>query len=174
MEELVYKLNLPPLTDILLPGAAERIFVPDSNSVHRHYDPVELVKPEWLEFNGFKWDFVNFFYKNNHVGFLHSDGPTVWGINWVHGGSGSLQYWRPEDTTTTMDFCAMGHRRFRHESVKPPYLTYDTPPGAYLVNAIVPHVASGFAGRYAFSLRVYKQKAIPWPEVIERFKEYIV
>lgn len=187
MTEFVYKLNLPPLTEILLDTAKEKLFNAKHEAEHSHItDLKSYLKPEWLTFNGITWNIVSFFYKSNYTGLIHIDEQvrahlpherSSWGINWIHGGSGILEYWLPEDiifsppeTDETGDY-----KRIQCSTNKPPYRTYNMSPGAYLVNASIPHRATGYEGRYAFSLRDNAEKTIKtWNTVVEMFSPYIV
>jgi hypothetical protein len=66
--EYMYKLDLPQLDEILSDEGKAELLVGNETSLYKQYHPSGLVKPEWLNWAGIEWDFVNFFYKNNHKG----------------------------------------------------------------------------------------------------------
>lgn len=172
--ELVYKLNLPPLPDILTDSAKEELFVGKNQQIYKQYHPKDLLKPEWLTWKDVEWDFVNFFYKNNYTGLLHTDGPNVWGINWIYNGYGKMEYWRHEDVECfPAEIDPIGSVRTRCIPKTAPFKIYTLEPGAYLTNASYPHQPSGFNGRYAFSLRCYKNR-IPWLNAVNKFQHLFI
>jgi hypothetical protein len=187
MTEFVYKLNLPPLTEILLDSAKTELFNAKNNAEHSHLEKLSYyLKPEWLTFNGITWNFVSFFYKSNYTGLIHIDEQTRvhqlheranWGINWIHGGSGIMEYWLPEDIIFSIpqEDETGNYKRIQCSTTKAPYRTYNMSPGAYLVNASVPHRATGYTGRYAFSVRDNCEKNImTWNAVVDLFKDHII
>jgi len=171
MSEFMYKLDLPPLNEILTQQAQTELLVGKTKAIYKHYhDPKELIKPEWLTWRGLNWDYVIFFYKHNYQGIIHVDGPGVWAINWVYNGSGTMEYWSPEDVTQLpADLDEVGGKRSECFTNKDPVKIYKTPPGAYLTDAASPHRASGYNGRYAFSLRCYYTNPISWEEAKVKF-----
>jgi hypothetical protein len=170
MSEYVYQLDLPPLDEILTESGRAELLVGQDKPIYRQYHPKGLVKPEWLTWAGIEWDFVNFFYKNNHVGVIHIDGPGVWGINWIHGGYGVMEYWLPEDVIESEpEYDMIGSRRTVCTAVKDPIKVYKTLPGAYLTDASIPHRPSGYDGRYAFSLRCYSN-TVTWADAVVKFQ----
>lgn len=172
--EFMYKLDLPPLDEILSDEGKEELFVGTEKSIYNQYHPRNLVKPEWLNWAGIEWDFVNFFYKNNHKGVLHIDGPGVWGINWIYNGYGIMEYWRAEDVEEQpVSLDPIGSKRNVCIAKTDPIKVYKTFPGAYLTNAVVPHLPSGFDGRYAFSLRCQNKK-ITWNEAVTKFRHLFI
>jgi hypothetical protein len=175
--EYIYKLNLPPLTDILQEGVAEKIFNGGDSSFKRVYDPQQIIKSEWLTWNDIQFNHIDFFYKNNFVGIVHVDAEHAWGINWIHNGLGKLEYWLPNDITKVgNELDALGSPRCRYIANTPPIKRYTTPPGAYLVNAGIPHLASGKNGRYALSLRSRhpQNQSLRWDDVVTKFKHLII
>jgi hypothetical protein len=187
MFEYVYKLNFPLLPDILLDSAKKSLF-DFTEPTHKMMVAKELVKPEWLIFNNIEFEGFNFFYKPNFIGLIHSDeatelkeptAPCVWGINWIHNGSARMEYWTKEmldpvlDEPDSPEYLRSGYKRIRCSTNVAPIKVYDMMVGAYLVNASVPHRASGFGNRYAVSLRP-KIKNMPWLEVVDNFKNYII
>ena len=175
MSEFIYKLNLPPLDEILTQQAQTELFVGKNQQIYKQYHPKDLLKSEWLTWKDVEWDFVNFFYKNNYRGIIHVDGPSVWGINWVYNGSGSMEYWLPEDVTQLpAGLDEVGSKRSECFTNKDPVKIYKTPPGAYLTDASSPHRASGYNGRYAFSLRCYYTNPISWEEAKVKFGDLFI
>ena len=181
MNEFVYKLNLPPLSEILIDSAKNSLFNETNDSVLRFLTN-EWVKPEWLTFNNYNWNYILYFYKNNSSGFVHLDGknikyqphhPCVWGINWIYGNGGIMEYWLMEDILPLSNQPNDNVDRIICTPIKKPYRTYHMTEGAYLVNASFPHKATGQSGRYAFSLR--DNTCIEnWDTVITNFKNYII
>jgi hypothetical protein len=180
MKEFVYHLNLPPLTDILLESAKDKLFNEKSDLIYRHLT-TDCVKTEWLSFNNYNWNYILYFYKNNSSGFIHFDGKeilqpdekAVWGINWIYGNSGIMEYWRMEDIFPPMINHGDPNNRTICKSIRPPFRTYHMSEGVYLVNASFPHNATGNAGRYAFSLRDNTCRET-WDTVVDKFKNYII
>ena len=180
MNEFVYKLNLPPLTEILLDTAKNSLFNEKSSLVYK-YLKTDCVKPEWLSFNNYAWDTILFFYKSDASGLIHIDGKNIsnleerpiWGINWIYSGNSIMEYWRMEDIITPIINPLDTNNRTICKSFKKPYRTYDMPEGVYLVNASFPHKATGFGKRYAFSLRD-NTCTETWDTVVSNFKNYIV
>jgi hypothetical protein len=175
MNDLVYKLNLPPLTDILLDGVAETLFKDTTKSAHRNYHPAELLKKEWLAWQNVEWNFVNFFYKDNATGIIHSDGPASWAINWIHQGHGVLKFWYPQpEEILPASVDELNNIRYVYDINRPADKEYTMYPGAYLVNTSLPHLPSGYNNRYAFSLRSYTRPTPPWSAIFEKFKHLII
>ena len=173
-QEYMYKLDLPPLDEILSDEGKETLLIGGEHTMYKQYHPKGLVKPEWLNWAGIEWDFVNFFYKNNYTGTLHVDGRRAWGINWIYNGYGVMEYWRPEDVDELPEeIDNIGSTRHVCIAKKNPVKIYTTLPGAYLTNAEIPHRPSGFNGRYAFSLRCRYGK-ITWEDAIARFQHLFI
>lgn len=180
MNEFVYKLNLPPLLEILLDSAKDTLFNTKNNLAY-FYVNTDCVKPEWLQFNNYNWNSILLFYKNNSSGLIHIDGKNsidpleqpTWGINWIHGGQGVMDYWNMEDVLPPT-FNPNGPKdRIICHPMRESSRTYHMSEGAYLVNASFPHKASGNAGRYAFSLRD-TTSTDSWDTVVNNFKQYII
>jgi hypothetical protein len=174
MLEFMYKLDLPPLPDILTETAKQQLLVGKRDILYSQYHPADLLKPEWLTWEGIEWNFVNFFYKPNTTGIIHIDGPEVWGINWIHNGWGAMEYWLPEDVTVLeAEYDEIDSKRSECITTKSPIKVYNTMPGAYLTNAAIPHRASGRLERYAFSLRCYDTD-ITWKQAVAKFKHLML
>ncbi len=172
--EYMYKLDLPPLAEILSDEGKAELLVGNETQLYKQYHPKEVLKSEWLNWAGIEWDFVNFFYKNNHTGVIHVDGRRVWGINWIYNGYGTMEYWRPEDVDELVENGDMiGSSRILCIPNKDPVKIYTTLPGAYLTNAEVPHRPAGFNGRYAFSLRCRYGK-MTWEDAIAKFQHLFI
>jgi hypothetical protein len=168
MTEFVYPLNLPPLADILLDSAG--LF--STSSDFCKYAPQDILKPEWCHWEGLNWDFSLFFQKTDgKTGMIHVDGP-VWGINWIHNGHGTLEFWNPKDVDMVLETTELGTPRYKCSTTVAPSKIYTTVPGAYLVNASAPHRATGFDKRYALSVRSYSSK-LSWESAVTKFQKYI-
>jgi hypothetical protein len=178
MNELVYKLNLPPFDEILLPDVFDKLM--ESNNTYKHYKSVDLIKTEFLKINGILLDGGTIFIKNNFAGSIHSDKDSKrrnpWGINWIWNGTGFLDYWHPEDIDKTENLIdPRGIPYDVHTTSKPPFKRYSTIHGcAYLVNAETAHQATGVEKRYALCLRATNLQNMPWEEVVEKFKPLII
>ena len=180
MNELVYKLDLPPLTGILTDFAKDSLFNETKDRTYRYVDPTSCVKPEWLTFNNYNWDTSLLFYKNNTSSNIHIDGKKLlteqhnfanWGINWIHNGNCIMEYWLIEDVDVLPRTIKDIH--YRCETNKSSYRTYQISEGAYLVNTSYPHKVTGFSNRYAFSLRDSRYSQT-WDTVVNNFKNYII
>jgi hypothetical protein len=180
MLELIYKLNLPPLTEIIKE---------DSNILESKYafcihdKSSEIIKPEWIHWNDMCFDRAISFYRDDgDSSRIHTDhhkrNVTPWAINWVHNGFGNIKYWLPEQiekieykthstsTNREAEFPTM-------TSTQPPYKTYVQTTGVYLVNTAMPHSAKGWNSRLVVSLRDWNNFSLPWEEVVKRFEKYI-
>lgn len=173
--ELIYKLDLPPLVDILTEFAQRRLFIGRNMSIYRRYHPRDLLRPEWITYRGIPWDFVSFFYKHNYRGIIHSDhGDNVWGINWIYQGRAVIEYWEENDiirSPTEPD--VIGSPVIMCSAMAPPSRVYTLEPGAYLFNAQRPHRPSGFDHRYALSLRCTAMNTT-WVEAQSLFSDLII
>ena len=184
MKEFIYKLNLPSITDVLLPGAFETLFKDKGKVGYQTFHPKGYLKPEWLTFNSMNWEAVSLFYKNNYTGDIHIDEAKAvhayseranFAINWIHGGEGTLEYWLHEDVKFSEPFIDPSgvHKRIDCFTDKPPFKTYNMSPGAYLVNTSITHRGSGTGERYAFSMRSYTVRK-PWDNIVSLFENYII
>lgn len=176
MTEFVYKLNAPPITDILLESVAEKLFVGGDLSYHRSYNNLtKLIKPEYLSWKNYNWNFINLFYKTKGIpGWIHIDGYGGWGVNWIHGGHGRMEYWLPENVEIMPpEVDDIGGQIVKCKTSASPDKIYVMTPGAYLINAWVPHRAAGFNNRHALSLRATKDTST-WEEVVNNFTDLIL
>jgi hypothetical protein len=177
--EYVYKLNLPPLDQVLREERVSMLDVATDHPRYRTQDPSTLFKPEWLTFNGINWDFSLYFFKpTGFKGRVHTDAINpdlrVWGINWVYGASGLLNLWDPENIQPfekKIDEC--GHPIWNYPTDIPPDRSYHMDPGAYLVNVRSPHQPISHGVRHCLSLRCCKAYDISWEQVVEMFRDYI-
>lgn len=177
MNEFVYKLNLPLLPEILLDSAKKSLFNQTRDSFC-YLKPLNIVKPEWLTVNSYNWNNILHFYKNNTTGVIHMDDKDVlnqawsnWGINWIHGNSGIMEYWLLQDVVLP-SVSNDKVDRIVCTTAKKPHRTYYMSEGAYLVNASFPHRATALGSRYAFSLRDTTCFET-WDTVVDKFKNYI-
>lgn len=192
MTPLIYQLNLPPLTDCILDQANEIHFNKTFSDHSVLLEPTQIFKTEFLKYDNIKWSKAFVFKKTNGIpGELHMDNikdNLVWGINWIYGGYGLMEYWDKDDfKITENDFI----RRKKYQvftftpTIKPRYV-YFLPPGVYLVNSTKPHRATGFQNRYCVSYRsdmwshkIEKFKSnkfhrIVWEDVVELFQDKII
>jgi hypothetical protein len=181
MNEFVYKLNLPPLPEILSDFAKDSLFNETKDRTYRFVN-IDCVKPEWLTFNNYNWDTARLFYKKNVKGNIHIDGKKIitpqdnyvnWGINWIHNGNCVMEYWLFEDVDVLPKKDILKDIHHLCKTTKPPYRTYQMPEGAYLVNTSYPHNATGISNRYGFSLRDSRYSE-NWDTVVNNFKNYII
>ena len=192
MSEFVYQLNLPPITDMLLDGINENMLAPlarkadkTASFIYKSMLATSIIKPECLNINGFEFTHALLFYKSNgKLGRIHTDTTdvslTAWGINWIYGGFGILEYWDEEDlvneqviTRIDEQGCPIKH----YTSLVPARKIYTiTSPNAYLVNGSEIHRPTAWGGRWAISLRSYDESNynMPWDNIVEKFKNLIV
>lgn len=188
MSAFVYQLNLPPITDMLLDGINENMLAPlarkadwSSSFIYESMLATSIIKPEYLNINGFEFTKAILFYKSKgKLGRIHRDttdlSMTSWGINWIHGGFGILEYWDEEDLVneeviTRID--EQGYSIKHYTSLVPARKTYTTTsPNAYLLNTTEIHRPTAWGGRWAISLR--SNYNMPWDDIVEKFKNLIV
>lgn len=98
--EYVYRLNLPSLTDAVLPQFRDDPFESikgKPNGVYR-YVPKEFFNPEIASLKGLDWDRGSFFNKppgamknvihtDNHI-----DSVFLWSVNWIYGAGGGMNF----------------------------------------------------------------------------------
>jgi len=177
--EYVYKLNLPPLSEVVLPHLLDTLFAPTDKQIYTHYKSSEIFLPEWTNIHGMFWEKAYYFHKTNgRVGEIHIDSvlSNEYGINWVLDGNARLEYWNLEDLpdvepSHNMKKSTM-YKKFQTE--RSPIKTYDMNAGAYLVNACVPHRPSGWGNRHVISLRSSENNQRSWQEVIKLFNDLII
>ena len=182
MTEFVYQLKLPPITDMLLDGIVDHVLTSSDEFKYKSVLAKSIIKPECLNINGFTFHEALLFYKTNgSLGRIHRDtvdpSKTIWGINWVYGGFGTLEYWDEsdlisEDVNERID--EQGYPIVHYKSLVPARKKYMmSSPNAYLVNATQIHRPVGWGSRWAISLRTGTGN-ISWEDLVERFKDLIV
>lgn len=177
--EYVYKLNLPSLASVARPSLWSLIENNNKNIVT--IKPKDYFSEEILNIKNLNWkngDGVYFKKNPNFYGAIHidgSDGKFRWGLNWVIGGEGGMDYWDgPLEKIPTID--SAGRTRLDVYPTTPPNKTYLTiPDNVYLVNASVPH--RGFntsftQHRHAISIR--PEHSLSWDLVVNLFSDLII
>jgi hypothetical protein len=177
--EYVYKVNLPSFDEILLPNAKEILLSDDTeNSTQHKHDPKEFLKENWVRFNNIDWDQLIVFYKNNYVGGIHRDtqnSDLYCGINWIISGECILEFWKEDHYIKKIYI----NDEFDNDIIsyythRPPIRTYRMPAGVYLVNASVPHRASGIGPRFAATLRSEQTHKLDWKTFLNNFQNFII
>lgn len=177
MEEFVYKLKLPPLSEILIdPSLILTDRIP-RKAIHAK----DIVKPEWLYWNKMYWNHCVYFFRSFGLedrSNIHIDNGnknfTVWGINWVNNGYGTMEYWRANQIEFVENFVLQDSTPIlRCMTTQPAYKTYNMYPGAYLINSTLPHRATGYNNRFVLSLRSSVSYKLSWTEVVNKFENYI-
>ncbi len=187
MLEQVYELsNLPALEDILRSDFTG--FVDPPGNYNYLSDSVEdIIRSEMKNFLGYKWSTYRYFKKSLISGSIHSDlvdhnkytSECVWGINWVFGGDGIIEFWNiPNVTYVGVTSGALNNPQSgiapKFETTKKADYVYQTLKNKiYLINASLPHRASGKKNRSVFSLRTDDQ-TIPWETIVKQFDQYII
>lgn len=182
--EYVYKLNLPSVTEILTSTAELKLSHNPSNPVVELFQTQEIIKPSWLTFNNCRWTTIVYFYKpTNFVGRIHHDtdkpGEMPWAINWIWGGTGVLNYYLPKNIPPprtlinhleypVSEYAGLGNNQYQ------PDKKYIMTPGAYLVNATLPHQPSSLGQRHCWSMRSNENYNLDWSDVVDKFSNYIV
>lgn len=185
MYEMVYKLNLPPLPEILKDDFNLNSLISKNffGSKIIYYHPSEVFKEEYSNFLDYYWDDLIFFIRSGkQSSIIHRDNlksPDImnWGINWVYGDTSMLEYWKFEDVEKENILIDSAGEEVVQISVKNnPYVSYIMPPGAYLVNASVPHRGKNIGDnvRFLVSLRSRRLRNMEdfktWDSVVEKFK----
>jgi hypothetical protein len=177
--ELVYKLNIPPLDQVL---REDRVSMLDVATDHPRYvsqHPSTVLKTEWLNFNGIEWDIALYFFKPpGFVGRVHTDviNPDlhIWGINWIYGASGALNFWDPKNIQPfEKKIDEQGYPIWNYPTNIPPDKSYHMEPGAYLTNVRFPHQPVSHGVRHCISLRCGAEYCTPWEQAVEMFRDYI-
>lgn len=181
--ELIYKLNLPKFEEIVIDSSN----LPKDDNLNYNYlvlDPFKIIKTEFLNIAGIKFTLLLYFKKSNTFGSIHTDLDEIsttfrWSINWITEGLGIMEYWNPDQltyvspTTGALNIPNFGRVPKFIPKVKSPYRRYSLEPGAYLVNATVPHRASGSNNRKCYSLRCVDDTG-DWNTVVNTFNNLIV
>lgn len=190
MLEQVYELNLPSFDKISLNNFLE------INQEKKYIYSTNFNFKEIIDFNklpqlndlNFRWNSYRYFKKSNIRGTIHTDLESdingeifecVWGINWVFGGDGTIEFWNFDNVIKTGT--TLGAQNFPNLGVVPKFLgksqanfKYKTLNNkVYLINATLPHRASGNSNRNVFSLRT-DDFSIEWKDVVKKFEKLII
>lgn len=171
--EFVYKLNLSPIDERLNDQGKQLLDISNPVKKYNVYPADTVFKPEWLNWYGINWTAITRFYKDNFTGRIHDDGNcNKWGINWVVSGYATVSFWNLSkiDSVITVND-EQNHLIKVYNTLHQPCKHYIMPPGAYLFNAGVPHLPSGFNKRLVLSLRA---KNMPWSQVVTHFSDLII
>ena len=184
--EFLYKLDLPPLTEVIREDIRDRFFRDFYQSRVSHWNADQILRPEFLNIKGLTWPTVNLFCKTpNSPGIVHLDNPygnDLLHINilWVHG-YGGMKFWadnnidqkRPAtDTHSNLQMTVV-------DVSNPPSRDYKTvKDSAYLLNASVAHTGYNEAfeteNRYTVSLRCWIGYKFSWPDFVNIFEDLII
>lgn len=191
MLEYVYKLNLPPVKEVLLPDLAETLLQKSEVSSYAAYNSKKIIKSEFLNIKNINWDagVAHFHLTNGNVGKLHCDHQDpkeilMAAINWVYDGVCQMDYWEFDELPPGSKVVDINNASAYYwpDSVRPPphgrgipaSKTYLMPTGAYLVNASVPHLAYGWGNRHVISMRSYFLRTKTWDYVVDLFDDLII
>ncbi len=186
MLEYIYKLNLPPLKNVVnINKLNDIISMTESfKNIHLLYPAEEIFLKDFLNIKDFNFQTASIFKKLNYTGVIHTDDQDtlkdenenpVWGINWVYNGISEIEYWERDkieffykDENTIDSYHIMCKSKF------PPsqqyLLSVDHP---YLTNASIPHRATGHGARFLISLRT-NSWTHPWPKLVDIFNDLII
>jgi hypothetical protein len=180
--EYVYKLNLPALDDVLIPGCYKILMsrngMTDKNNTQYIYSARNFLKPSWRKFNGLDWNTLILFYKGDYKGGIHKDSQDMLlkgAINWIISGHSLMEFWEEEDIRQNQ---ILVNDQFENDitlydtNVRPSK-KYILKVGAYLINASVPHRATGIGKRFSASLRSEQTGNFTWKELVDKFQNYI-
>ena len=172
---------MPPLLEVL-----KNDLIKDMDNSNR---PILQIKPqdyfndEILKLKNLKWNRCSCFKKAQMKGPIHIDGfgddgnNLIWGINWVHGAPGNMEYWDDwSGLRRILTFDVAGLPRLDIIPNTPATKVYPTVPGGvYLVNASIPHLADNYSSnvRYAISMRA-RDPGLNWDQVLELFSDLII
>jgi hypothetical protein len=181
MEHMIYRLDLPQLSECILDGVDDEYFKDNAETHYREAKPNKIFKPEYLKIKNFNWLAVLIFYRNFGASTpVHTDtadmSNTVWGINWIYKGPGLMEYWELDDfESENIQYFedSLNYPTFRCIPTTPPRLRYFLKPGAYLVNTTKPHKATSFKNRYCVSYRS-TTATTPWGEIVDYFSDLII
>lgn len=178
--DYVYPIDVPPIGNFLLPGVEKLIFQQINTVSYKVYSAVDLINPDYINWENISWDFVLVFHRpTGHIGRIHTDYATdefAWGINWIYSGYGYMHYWDNHAINSYSDIVDEEGKTIRQFfSSKEPTKIYRMDIGAYLVNASIPHRAIGVDNRYALSLRAKSPNPFKsWDEVLNKFHKRII
>lgn len=193
--KLVFELNLPPITDLLLDSNRYGTYKDVDNLYINEIDLGQVLKPNYLEFLNFKWNRLLFFRKKDCGGTIHSDttkksiedttdNRCAWAINWVLGSDRLLRYWYWENVESEGPIPSSTNKEndkrelIKGESFKIKKIadeSYILKKGSvYLIYATIPHVAYGIGSSESYSLRDTTSWNVTWENIVERFDPYII
>jgi hypothetical protein len=182
MEQMIYKLNLPPLEKCILDGVVDQYFKKNNDAHYIKVNPVKVFIPQILSLKNLHWNTLLIFLRKSatpgppHTDNVDPENITTWGINWIYNGFGTMEYWDPKDYSLLERKFVMDQQDFPTFHIEPktsPDLKYLLKPGAYLVNTSMIHRPTGFQNRYCVSLRSSTYQ-IPWSSVVELFDDMII
>jgi hypothetical protein len=179
--EYVYRLNLPSLLEVLKKDLIK--YIDERPTPTCQVKPQDYFIDEIVQLKNLEWNRCSCFKKLKTRGPIHIDGyrddgnNLIWGINWVHGAAGNMEYWDDwVDLKQKLTFDTAGLPRLDILPTTPATQVYPTVPGGvYLVNAGIPHLADNYTDvtRYAISMRA-KDPGLIWEEVIDLFSDLII
>lgn len=168
MNDFVYALDIPPLTDFISNIDQYKIKGPGVKMY-----PIDILEKEYQTWNDIPWDYVAIFYKANGfrppVAHVDAENRNCWGINFHIDGSGLFELYRFEDVTRHKEVSYATDYIINNDPVK----SYYMPEGAYLVNNSLPHRITGYQERFCISLRASSLYDLPFEQILERFKNCI-
>jgi hypothetical protein len=184
--EYVYRLNLPRLVDVLKhPDMANELLSVD-NKIVKVVHTKEFFNNQILNLKNLNWSNGTCSCFNrlpNVEGPIHIDGQkkgfSIWGINWIEGGTGGMRYWENINELKPSYTIDSGSKIASNYAMSTPAdKTYTTESGcAYLVNASIPHngftTADAKENRFAISIRCPEVFA-SWESVVNLFSDLIV
>lgn len=178
---MIYKLNLPQLSECILEGIAEKYLFDNNENSYAWVEPKKIFKSEYLHIKDLNWtEVLIFFKKNSKPGIPHTDNSdpnkiTTWGINWIYNGIGLMEYWNFDDfpkENVKFVLDKHGYGTYHCLPAIPPRSKYILKPGAYLVNTSMVHSAIGNPGRYCVSYRT-TGRSFSWGEIVNLFDDLI-
>lgn len=183
--EFLYRLNLPSLDAVLHRKDVLGTFTEKLSNGSRIFypDPNEIFKKEWLEYKGLHWDYVSIFVRSaTTTGMIHRDNPDNndqlhWGINWIVGDNGCMDYWLPGQINQEKIVTDIGGgQTVSLVTDEQPYRQYDTYTGVYLINASVPHRARNLSDKKRIAISLHSKKfryqnpRATWQKIIDLFQ----
>jgi len=192
MNDMIFKLNLPMLDECVLDNV-HKDYLNNSNIPYHSgiLNSSSIFKKEYQVINDIKFTNVIIWgRKDNYPGLSHTDSgdnTLKWAINWIHGGSGIMEYWDFDNVDGASKVCQekSDYLVKLFETSKPANLVYFLTPGVYLVNTSAVHRATGFNSRYCVSLRsknwmskfkhlpLHQLSTIKWINVVDIFRDKI-
>lgn len=196
MPEYIYKIDLPPFTNLVRQPRtdSEGIKFPINLEVPRHirrYSVASCLYRNYYKINDFYLQNIYVNYKSNcsseiivaNDHYIRKDtDPCFWAICWSHTGSTTVDYWNAEDIT---DYTR--NQESSYNDVTPMQLwnlvcTTESPPAktynlinnqAYLIKTSQPYRITGAENTYFVEVRP-RTYMFTWDEVVEKFQSYII